>query len=152
MIERALLLALAVLLVALVALAVTAWVRRRRRALVGQEIPLQESGLVVDRPTILYFSAPHCLACRTAQTPALSALRALLGERVAVVEVDTTARPTLADRLQILTVPSTVLLGGDGKVAEINHGFAPADRLLAQLQALDASLAPPGAAQTRASA
>lgn len=152
MIERALLLLAVVALVALATLAVSSWVRVRRRALIGQTVPLEESGLAVDRPTILYFSGPHCPTCKTAQAPALAALRARLGEKVAVVEVDATERPTLADRLQILTVPSTVLLGRDGRVAQVNHGFTPADRLLAQIQALDASLASPGPAQTRASA
>ena len=52
-----------------------------------------------------------------------------------VVSVDAARQPAVAKAFGILTVPSTVVLGSTGLVLAINHGFAPSDRLSAQLSA-----------------
>lgn len=86
------------------------------------------------RPTLIAFSTPSCAACHATQKPALVELERRLGGGVRVIHVDAAARPELAARFGILTVPATVVLDPGGRVAAANQGFAAADRLSAQLE------------------
>ena len=87
------------------------------------------------RTTIVSFSSPSCAACRTAQTPAIGAAARLVGsDAVRVVGVDVAAQPEVARAFGVLTVPSTVILAADGRLAAINQGFVPTDRLTRQLR------------------
>lgn len=127
-----LLLAAAVVACAVAALRVGA-ARRGRRA--GRIIA--PAGLVSgDRPLLLAFSTPWCADCRYRQAPALEYVRQTLGAAVETRHVDATQEPDLANRFGILTAPSTVILDPRGHVAARNDGFAPAERLLAQLRPL----------------
>ena len=85
------------------------------------------------RPAVIAFSAPGCAACRTAQKPALTALRERAGNGVRVIEVDVVEQPRVARVFGILTVPATAVLDPSGAVLAANQGFATADRLAAQL-------------------
>ena len=42
----------------------------------------------------------------------------------------------LARRFKVLSLPTTVLLGSDGRVGAVNYGFAPGEQLRAQLDGL----------------
>lgn len=138
MLERVLLLLGLAALFVLAVLLTRWWARaRRERLAAGSPGPLWEVlGAAPDgRPTVVAFSTPSCGACRTAQAPALEALERQLGaERVRVLRVDASDRPEVARTFGVLTVPSTVVLAGNGRVAAVNHGFAPLARLEAQLQ------------------
>ena len=139
MLERMLLLlALAALLLAGIVL-VRGWTRARQRQLLAQTPePLWDSlGMQPDgRPTLVAFSTPSCAACHTAQTPAVRLLEREIGPAgLRVVSVDAARQPAVARAFGILTVPSTVVLGSSGLVSAVNHGFAPSDRLSAQLSA-----------------
>jgi thioredoxin-like negative regulator of GroEL len=139
MLERILLLlALAALLFASIVL-VKGWTRARKRRLLAQTPePLWASlGMQPDgRPTLVAFSTPSCAACHTAQTPVVRLVEQEIGPAsLRVVSVDLTRQPAVARAFGVLTVPSTVVLGSTGRVLAVNHGFAPSDRLSAQLSA-----------------
>lgn len=85
------------------------------------------------RPLVLAFSTPDCVPCRTQQKPALAELQRRYPARLAVREVDAAAEPGLAERFGIMTVPSTVVVDGRGRILAINHGLATWEKLAAQL-------------------
>jgi thioredoxin-like negative regulator of GroEL len=119
---------LAVAVVALAALALRAGQARQRRHLLGNVVDAD-----VDGPAILFFSGSACTICHTAQRPALDRLVPTLEGRVAVREVDVAAEPTLAQRFRVMSLPTTVVLDGDGRARAVNTGFAPAPVLQRQL-------------------
>ena len=112
--------------------------RSRRAALNSAPLILPEapgarsSGAV----RILAFSSEDCRQCKQLQEPALRRVLAARGERVAVVEVDAPSTPELTEQYKVLTVPTTVVLDASGKAHAVNYGFAPAQRLLEQVDAL----------------
>ena len=80
-------------------------------------------------PHILYFTTEQCSTCRLMQEPALDKVDA------PIRRVDAIAERELAERFAIFTVPSTVVIGTDGVAANVNYGFAGADKLRKQLAA-----------------
>jgi thiol-disulfide isomerase/thioredoxin len=84
-------------------------------------------------PTLLYFCAPYCAPCEAQQTPIIDSLAAQLGETVVVKKYNVTEHPDLAGRYKVLTLPTTVVLDGQGRVAHINYGLTSQARLEAQL-------------------
>jgi thioredoxin-like negative regulator of GroEL len=82
------------------------------------------------RPTVVAFSTPSCIACHSAQRPALEELA---DRRVRIVHVDAAARPEVARAFGILTVPATTVLDELGEVLAANQGFATAETLARQL-------------------
>jgi thioredoxin-like negative regulator of GroEL len=85
------------------------------------------------RATVVAFSTPSCIACRTSQRPALAALEARACGRVRVVHVDAAARPEVARVFGVMTVPATTVLDERGAVVAANQGFATTDTLAGQL-------------------
>jgi thioredoxin-like negative regulator of GroEL len=79
-------------------------------------------------PYILYFTGENCTVCRTHQEPAL----AKLGP-VRVDKVDAIAERELADRFQVYTLPTTVVMSAEGRALHVNYGYAPAQKLDRQL-------------------
>jgi thiol-disulfide isomerase/thioredoxin len=140
--ERVVLLVGFVLLIGLAVLTVRLWIRARDRR--RQAAPVEPLWDALDarpdgRPTVVAFSTPSCLACKSAQLPALNALVEQLGpEAVRVIQIDATIQPSVAEKFGILTVPTTVILAQSGQVATTNNGFAPVDRLAQQVQAASA--------------
>ena len=84
---------------------------------------------------ILYFTTPDCQVCITAQKPALQRLQADLGDGLQVVEVDASAQTDLADYWGVLSVPTTFIIGTDGRPHSMNHGLTSKEKLLHQIQA-----------------
>ncbi len=84
-------------------------------------------------PGVLFFTTPDCVTCRAAQKPALRALEQLLPGRLQVIEVDASSS-RLAKEWSVLSVPTTFILDSNGRPREVNHGYASADKLLAQLR------------------
>jgi thioredoxin-like negative regulator of GroEL len=103
--------------------------RRREREELWTALGTQPDG----RPTVVAFSTPGCAACRTAQKPALAALRERASGRVRVIEVDAADRPEVARTFSVMTVPATVVLDETGAVLAANQGFATTERLAAQV-------------------
>ena len=87
------------------------------------------------RPAILAFSTQGCAVCRSAQQPALDAVELQLAGRVRIMKIDLADQPELATKFGVLTAPTTVVLGRDGRIVAYNNGFAPADQLIAQVGA-----------------
>jgi thioredoxin-like negative regulator of GroEL len=81
-----------------------------------------------SEPYILYFTGESCTICRTHQEPALAKL-----EGVRVDKVDAIAERELAERFHVYTLPTTVVMGADGRALHVNYGYAPATKLDRQL-------------------
>jgi thioredoxin-like negative regulator of GroEL len=124
---------LAVAVIALVALALRAGQERQRRALLGVVVAGR-----VEGPTILFFSGAACTICHTAQRPALERLTATLDGRVGVREIDVAEEPGLAREFKVMSLPTTVVLDGEGRARAVNVGFASTQLLRSQL--VDAGL------------
>jgi thioredoxin 1 len=86
-----------------------------------------------DSPSILYFTGESCTICHTAQRPALDALEQRIAHRVSVREIDILREPDLTRRYRVMSLPTTIVIAADGRIAAVNAGFASADRLLGQL-------------------
>ncbi len=126
------LLALGLLLAAFGGLRV--WLMWRRRAVMRASAAdlLAAFDAVGLGALVLAFTTPECVPCRAVQRPALEALEQRYPGLLIFREVDAVRSPDLARRFEILTVPSTVVIGPDGKIRAINHGTATAERLAAQ--------------------
>jgi len=96
----------------------------RARALGAAEVWSALGAAPDGRPAVVLFTTPSCAECVTQRT---------LLNGVRVIEVDAAARPEVASRFGVLTAPTTAVLGPDGRVRALNHGFALAERLAAQL-------------------
>ena len=84
-------------------------------------------------PAVLYFTTPDCVTCKAAQKPALRAVQDRLKGRVQLIEVDARDSPRLAREWNVLSVPTTYILDGAGRPLQVNHGFASAEKLIAQI-------------------
>jgi thiol-disulfide isomerase/thioredoxin len=94
-------------------------------------------GMLAGTPTVLYFTTPTCVPCKTVQRPALQRLQEQVGESVQVVEIDASASPEVASQWGVLSVPTTFIIDSQGKPRHVNHGVAPLEKLLKQIEALD---------------
>ena len=134
MVER-LAAALVLLAVGLIAYRFLIWRQIRRTTALAPTDPLL-SGLKPGVATILYFTTPTCIPCKTQQTPALACLQKELGEALQIVRVDATEHPDAAERWGVFSAPTTFILNGRGVTLAVNHGVAEADKLRHQLQAM----------------
>jgi len=128
MTERLLIvLALAALVLA-VALVVRARARRAAAELVGTAVPDELRARLGAGAGIVYFYGPHCSVCRQ-QARELDALE----PDCAVVRLDATREPALADALRVATVPATAVVDPAGRVRALNLGYRPGRDLTEQL-------------------
>ena len=104
-----------------VAARLTSWQARRRA--------VEHVGSSAGEPYILYFTTRACSICRTHQEPALRQVQA------SVKRIDAIAERDLARSYSIYTVPSTVVIRSDGTAADVNYGYAAAEKLRRQLAA-----------------
>jgi thioredoxin-like negative regulator of GroEL len=145
MIERAAILALGSGLVLIAVIAVRVWAARRVEGLRSKQSQALWTALGESpdgRPSLVVFSTPSCTECRTVQYPAVEVVEARFGADLRILKVDLSKRPAVGHAFRVLTAPTTVVLGGDGRLGSFNHGFAPADTLTAQVSAALASRVP----------
>jgi thioredoxin-like negative regulator of GroEL len=109
--------------VVLAAVALEMWRSRHARAR-ALGVPAATS----VEPYILYFTGDSCSVCRTHQEPALAKL-----DGVRIDKVDAIAERELADRFQVYTLPTTVVMSAEGRSLHVNYGYAPANKLERQL-------------------
>lgn len=83
-------------------------------------------------PTVVYFTTPNCMPCKTRQQPTLKRLVELHG--VHVVQIDATQRPELADQWGVLSAPTTFVFDSLGAPQAVNHGVAEEELLKKQLR------------------
>lgn len=132
MIERVLV-ALVLLALGVGAYAVVNRRQIRRATVLATQDPLL-NGLRAGVATIVYFTTPTCIPCKTQQLPALNRLQQELGESVQIVRVDATENPDAAQRWGVLSVPTTFVLDASGTTRAVNHGVTETAKLRQQLQ------------------
>jgi thioredoxin-like negative regulator of GroEL len=98
---------------------------RARRA---RRVALLATGERAHEPYILYFTGDGCTVCKTHQEPALARLADVRVDRVDAIE-----RKELAERFNVYTLPTTIVMAPDGKPLHVNYGYAPALKLERQL-------------------
>jgi thiol-disulfide isomerase/thioredoxin len=104
-----------------------------RKARAGTPLlPQAERG----RPILVYFTTPTCAPCKTIQRPAIQRLQDLLGDGLQVVEIDAAAQPEVASQWGVMSVPTTFLIDENGEPKVVNHGVAPFQKLLRQINGL----------------
>lgn len=113
---------------------VLAWRASRFRRADATDLLSPSAGSARPLSLILAFSTPECLSCQTIQKPALEELTRRFPARVEVRHINATASPDLVKRFGIFTVPSTVLVGKDGRLLAINQSLAGWEKLAGQLQ------------------
>jgi thioredoxin-related protein len=75
------------------------------------------------------------------QAPALQRVIEARNNVVSVIDIDTSSSFELAQRYQVLTVPTTVVLDATGQAHAVNYGFANTKRLLEQVDTVLAKVA-----------
>jgi len=104
------------------------WARLRTFGLLPELGPLRPGA-----STLVYFTTPGCVPCKTVQRPAINKLSQILGDRLQVLEIDASERPDLASRWGVLSVPTTFVIDPRGQVLHVNHGVTRAEQLLHQI-------------------
>jgi thioredoxin-like negative regulator of GroEL len=87
-------------------------------------------------PSIVYFTSPDCVPCKTIQRPAILKLKQILGEQVELVEINTYEQPELSRQWGVLSVPTTFVLNRQGKPLHVNHGVAQTEKLMRQIRSV----------------
>jgi len=92
------------------------------------------SHLKRDVATIVYFTTPMCIPCKTQQLPALKILQSELGdESIQIVQIDATEDLSAAERWGVMSAPTTFVLDNMFQPKHINHGVADVNKLKRQL-------------------
>lgn len=104
------------------------WVQQRTPGLLPDLGPLRPGAF-----TLVYFTTPTCVPCKTIQRPAIEGLKKLLGNALNVIEIDATEKPGLTSRWGVFSVPTTFVVDPRGKIRYINHGVTRAEKLLLQI-------------------
>jgi thioredoxin-like negative regulator of GroEL len=116
----------ALVVAAVAVLVVVGW--ERWRSARSRGLALGEREAMTGEPYIIYFTGEGCTVCRTHQEPALARL---VG--VQVNKVDAHAERLLADRFQVYTLPTTVVMSKAGRALHVNYGYADAKKLERQI-------------------
>ncbi|NJL95712.1 MAG: thioredoxin family protein [Anaerolineae bacterium] len=111
----------------------TFWQKRRIGAQAATD-PLL-TGVDLSRPTIVFFTTPECVACRTVQVPAFEDLQQHIN--LQIIRVDAEADPQAASRWGVFSVPTTFVLDRQGHPSSINRGVAGEPLLRQQLGKAD---------------
>ena len=112
------------------------WCIHQRMLLKAQNNALSLFSKLPDKPVIVYFTTPDCAPCKTIQRPALNKLSSLMGDKLAVVEIDAAQQPELAKQWGVMSVPTTFLLDARGEARYVNNGVTRIEKLMEQLQTL----------------
>lgn len=135
-IERSLLTAGALLLFLGVGYLVRALWRRHvlRRAGMRTGDGVGRSG----EPTLMHFKTEGCAPCRTQEIVIreLQAILAAQGQTIRITSHDAVDETELARTLRVVTVPTTVLFAGDGRMVAWNPGLTGTRALLDQIRPL----------------
>jgi thiol-disulfide isomerase/thioredoxin len=109
------------------------WKARRQSA-----AHLLPAGGAAEEPTLLYFWSTGCSQC-SPQEHQIEQAKTILqqaGKVVTVVKVNALERQELVKSMQVMTVPTTVLLDHRGKVAAWNPGLTPWRTIVEQFQTI----------------
>jgi hypothetical protein len=91
--------------------------------------------LVPGSPTLLYFWSTGCAQCTVQELQIREAEKTLadLGRSIRVSKHDAASEVELSSRMHVLTVPTTVLVRGDGSIAAWNPGLTRSRTLASQI-------------------
>lgn len=129
MIERLIIVAILVILAVVIYQLYTRWQLARITAESINDPIL--AGLRADVPTIVYFTTPNCIPCKTQQQPAIRKVRDT--QEVQVVQIDASENPDAANRWGVMSAPTTFILDGKFQPKAVNHGVADETKLLKQV-------------------
>jgi thioredoxin-like negative regulator of GroEL len=105
-----------------------------RDAKAAADVDTSDLGLSTTGPTVLHFSADWCGPC--------GAVRRVVDQvcdelpQVAHVELDMDANPAVARRLSVLSLPTTIIFGADGRPQFRMSGVPKAADLRSALEPL----------------
>lgn len=88
-----------------------------------------------SRPTLFYFWASHCAVCPT-QGRYVDTVVGEWGDRLTVERVDAERQPEVTARFRVFTLPTTILVDGDGRARHVNYGLTDAHKLGQQIAQL----------------
>jgi hypothetical protein len=88
-------------------------------------------------PTLHYFWSASCSACKVQEMQIAEAMTTLgaHGRSIAIARHNAVTETELVRRLQVVTVPTTVLTGSDGQVVAWNPGLTVAGTIIEQIRA-----------------
>jgi thioredoxin-like negative regulator of GroEL len=105
-----------------------------RAAKAAADVDTSDMGLSTTGPTVVHFTAEWCGPC--------AAVRRVVDQvcdelpQVAHVELDMDANPAIARRLSVLSLPTTIVFGSDGRPLFRMSGVPKAADLRAALEPL----------------
>jgi thiol-disulfide isomerase/thioredoxin len=129
MIERLVMVAI----LAVLAVIVYQWYLRRQLAHIATQVHIDPilQGIQTGLPTIVYFTTPNCIPCKTQQQAILQKL--CEAQEIQVVQIDATEQPETADRWGVMTAPTTFVLDGNLQPKAVNFGVTNEHQLLKQI-------------------
>jgi thiol-disulfide isomerase/thioredoxin len=105
--------------------------RQIRRRSKGRRLPIR---LRFDKPTLLYFWTPECSQCKPQEQQIEKAVTNLRqsGKMLQVHKYNAHEEQTLANAMQVMTVPTTILLDSQGAITGWNAGLMRAQKIVDQ--------------------
>ncbi len=85
------------------------------------------------QPSLLYFWSDDCAPCVT-QAQFLRQLPEQVREQVRVEKIDAEKEPEMAATYGVFTLPTTMLVDGQGSVRHVNYGLTDVRKLTGQLE------------------
>jgi hypothetical protein len=112
---------------------------RRRARKQSVDLPLP-AGATAAEPTLLYFWSTGCSQCTPQERQIEQAQAALLetGKAFTLLKVNALEEHQMAKKMHVMTVPTTVLVDLQGKVAARNPGLTPWRKIVEQYHNLSA--------------
>lgn len=89
---------------------------------------MQPAAAGAGLPSLLYFRSDTCAVCPT-QGRIVDQVAAQWDGRLRVERIDAERDRAAAERYSVFTLPTTILIDGDGRVRQINYGLADARKL-----------------------
>lgn len=116
-----------------------------RRVIASSRTARHDDSDATGVPTLHYFWSASCSACKVQEMQIAEAMTLLAahGRSIAVARHNAVTETELVSRMQVVTVPTTVLTGSDGQVVAWNPGLTVARTIMEQIRAHAGRLALP---------
>lgn len=106
-----------------------------RHRVKAQKAIRRQVTLANGQPSLLYFWSDDCAPCVT-QAQFLRQLPDQVSEQVRVEKIDAEKEPQMAATYGVFTLPTTMLVDGQGSVRHVNYGLTDVRKLTSQLESL----------------
>jgi thiol-disulfide isomerase/thioredoxin len=109
-------------------------VNRKRANSAARRLGMFSRETGFEAPILLYFWSAGCAQCRPQEQQVELAKAALLreGKVLEVRKFNALEEPELVKSMQVMSVPTTVLVGPQGEVSAWNPGWTPAEKIVSQ--------------------